>query len=161
MEWCSGKAAVVGIFTVFPVAQEWKSVMSHLDPDLMVAPGIQMDLDYRIRGAGIRIRIKGAVMKACRFRSRRVRLADPGSVGAPVFDQMIFQVRFGRDRDPPDCGKVIFPKTGACQLTRKFPGGSRGLGKDEKSFYRLVQTMDHGKVRLFWLPAFDVFVFGR
>ena len=48
----------MGIFTVFPVAQEWKSVMSHLDPDLMVAPGIQMDLDYRIRGAGYVSRVR-------------------------------------------------------------------------------------------------------
>ena len=136
-------------------------MMSHLDPDLMVAPGIQMDLDYRIRCAGIRIRIEGAIMKTCRFCPRRVRRADTGSVGTAILDQVIFQIRFGRDRDPPDCGKVIFPKTGACQLTRKLPGGSGCLGKDEKPFHGLVQTMDHGKVRFFCLPAFDVFVFGR
>lgn len=126
--------------------------MRHLDPDLMMAPGIQMDLNDRIGCAGIWMCGKGTVVEARMFRAWGAGLADTGRVGASVSDQIVFQICFRRDRDSADCGEVIFPKSGAGELTGEFPGGSRCFGKDEKAFHRLIQTMDHGKVRFFSLP---------
>lgn len=101
---------------VFPVAGKGTAQVRHLYPDLMVAAGVKMNFDKRRRGIVPGYCLYHTVVKPGRLCSGSRSRADPGSVGASVFDQVVFQCAFRRIRYAVDDSAVVFSEIRACEL---------------------------------------------
>ena len=136
---------------ILPVPDDGAAKSCHLDADLVVASGIQCDFS---QGHGVP-GLYDLIPEARRFGSRGIRRADTGSVGAAVFNQVVFQVPFHLPGNGAQDGKIVFAEAGGLKLPAEGFCCRGGFGKYEQPFHRLIQTVDEGQIRfpVFGLPA--------
>lgn len=133
-------------FAVLSVADQRASEIGHLYSDLVMAPGIELDLQKRRCPAAFAVCLRKPVVEPGGPGSGSLGCADSRGVRASVFDKIIHEICFRRRRDPADYGKIVLPETGRGELTVQFPCGSRSLGKDQQPFHGLVEAVDDREI---------------
>lgn len=94
--------------SVFAVSDQRTSQMSHLHADLMVASGIEVDLQKTASAPGI----EHPVAESCQLCPGSSLCAHAGGIGTPVFYEVVFQCIRILFRFPFDNSKVIFAESG-------------------------------------------------
>ena len=130
--------------------------MSKLYTNLMVAAGAELDLNLgrcflRFTTSQMKITLsllQYAIMQACQFRIFRVFIAHAGKICAGVFYKIIFKSTFFGRKFTFYQSQIIFSKPMGSELFVELLGGKRCFGKNKDSFYRLIQTVYDGKLRL-------------
>ena len=133
---------------VLSVSDEGASKMCHLYPDLVMASGIKTDIYKRCNRGSVLIYSDHLVVKSCQSGAGSVFCTDTGSVGAPVFYQIVFQDAVSRIGNTKDQGMVMFSKSAGCKLPVQSFCGGRRLCEYEQSFYRLVQPVYDSQIRI-------------
>ncbi len=147
--------AGLAVWVVLGVADDRASDVGELYADLVVATGVQFDLQFGDIRAGLvfagvvaaALRHDGVVKfcKSCVFGGRG---ADPGKIGAGILRDVMLQGSLRLWRASFDEGAVVFAEALVGKLTVQFPCGEGGLGKDQDPGYGLVQAVDNCKIRL-------------